>query len=258
MNRQLTTLMAILVMAAVCLTATSAHAATILVDLSTAATVSNPAVDGKYWTSFGSGTNSTVTATDLIDSSNVPTTFDLSITTASVSAGGVSGAGFGGTGINGPAGADPFDEANAITDGLFVNNNNDGTALFEFSGLVANTDYDFSLIGGRASGGKDGGIKILAGTPDSNAVDLDVIESDDLLDSYNLLNDGTVLNFTVTSTASGEIDFRFFKGDGTDGNNGGSTFNAFSIDGPLIPEPASLALVGLGSLLIASRRRQRA
>ena len=239
------------------LAASSAPAATVLIDLSTAATVSNPAGDGKYWTSMGTGTNSTITETDLIDSSNAATTWDLDITTTSVVSGGTSGAGFGGTGIDGPAGPDPFDEANAITDGIFVNNNSDGTAVFKFYGLAIGIDYSFSLIGGRASNGKDGGIKILSGTPDSNAVDLDVIETDDLLDSYNLLNDGTVLNFTITSIDGGPdggvIEWEFFKGDNTNGDFGGSTFNALSMT--QVPEPSTALLSILGTLLLLRRRR---
>lgn len=238
MKLQTKTLLAALTTTAAMATG-SANAATVLVDLSTAAVVTNPASDGKYWTSFGTGSDETISTNDLIDSNNVATPWDLEITTDSVQAGGTSGAGFGGTGINGQAGGDPFDEANAITDGIFANNNSNGTAVITLTGLLGSTSYDLSAIGGRASNGKDGLITILSGTSGSS--------------SYSLLNNGTVLDFTVTSTAGGEISFGFEKGEA--GDSGGSTFNAFSVTGD-VPEPGSLALLGLGSMLVASRRRR--
>lgn len=218
--------------------AASVSAAPILIDLSENAPVSNPAGDGKFWNSLGSGPVDASIA-DLLDSGNASTGISLSIDVSNVNAGGVSGAGFGGAGINGTAGADPFDEPNAITDGIFANNNNDGTAVLTFGNLSALTAYDLSAIGGRASGGKDGIIDILTGTSSSP--------------SYDLLNDGTVLDFTVTSDAAGVISIEFKKGDNTNGTAGNSTFNALSITE--VPEPSSLALLAAGGLLIARRRR---
>jgi len=40
-------------------------------------------------------------------------------------------------------------------------------------------------------------------------------------------------------------------------DNRSATFDDFSVEGTLVPEPASAALLGLGGLLIAGRRRQR-
>lgn len=229
------------------LAAGSANAATVLVDVSAAATIANPE-DGLYWTSIGTGTNSTVTATDLIDSSNGATPFDLAITTTSVDSGGTSGAGFGGTGVNGPDGSsEPFIDTAGTDDGLFANNDNNGTAVFTFSDLVAGATYDFSAVGGRASGGEDGEIIILDDATPLGAA------SAGTRPTYALLNDGTVADFSTTANASGEIYFEFRSGGGNNGT--GATINALSMTGA-VPEPGSLALLGLGGLLIASRRRR--
>lgn len=226
----------------------AANAAIALVDISTAATVTNPASGGLYWTSVGSGTNTTETASNIIDTNNVATTWDIAITTTSINSGGISGTGFGGTGVNGPSGSSPFDEANAITDGLFANNDGNGTALFAFTGLESGATYNFSAIGGRNSNGEDGEIIILdsatrIGTGSVGA-----------RDNYALLNNGTVLDFSVDATASGEIWFEFRSGSGNNGT--GATINALSIEGAVVPEPSSTALLGLGGLALILRRRK--
>lgn len=226
------------------LAAGSANAAIALVDLGTAASVTNPASDGKYWTSVGTGTNNTSTALDLIDIANASTSWDIAITTTSIQDGGTSGAGFGGTGIDGPSGADPFDEANAITDGVFANNNGNGTVVFAFTGFIAGATYDFSAIGGRDSGGADGQIIILdsAIAIGNGAVGL--------RDNYTLADSGTVRNFSVDATVGGEIWFEFRS------TASGSTLNALSIEGAAVPEPSGTALLGLGGLALILRRRR--
>lgn len=220
-----------LALTALALAAGSASAQTVLIDLSTTDAPAIPAGDGKYWNSLGSGA-ADVPATALIDSANASTGVSLAIDIANVQAGGTSGAGFGGTGINGPAGADPFDEAAVVADGVFCNNTSNGTAVFIFSGLVPDTVYDVSAIGGRSSNGVDGQIIIL----DSNSP----LGSSPLSGetNYTLLNDGTVLDFSTLSNASGEIFFEFRNS--VLGNQGGinATFNALSItpsDSPLSP-----------------------
>jgi hypothetical protein len=206
------------------------HAESILIDLSNASAVTNPAGDGKNWNTLGdnAGGNGAMDASipDLVDSNNTATGFGLAIDVTNIQSGGTSGAGFGGTGINGPSGADPFDESAAITDGLFNNNATNGTAVFVFTGLTANAQYDFSAIGGRASSGVDGQIVIL----DSNSpLGTAAVTTQT---AYTLLNNGTVLNFSAISNASGEIFFEFRRND-TSSTSGGATINALSITEPL-------------------------
>ncbi|MBT8037273.1 MAG: hypothetical protein KJO21_06980 [Verrucomicrobiae bacterium] len=196
----------------------------IFIDLSSASAVSHPAGDGKYWNALGQADGSLDhSVANVIDVSNASTTIGLAIDLTNIQAGGTSGAGFGGTGVNGPSGADPFDEAAVITDGIFNNNANNGTAVFSFTGLAADTSYAFSAIGGRASNGDDGQIIILDAAENKLGAAAVTTET-----THTLLNDGTVLDFSVTSNASGEIFFEFRKADPGD-TDGSATINGLSI-----------------------------
>ncbi len=208
----------------------SANAESILIDLSNASAVTNPAGDGKHWNVLGdnAGGNgaSDASIAGLVDSNNTATGFGLTIDVTNTQSSGTSGAGFGGATINGSSGADPFDESAAITDGIFNNNAGNGTAVFVFTGLTANAQYDFSAIGGRASNGVDGQIVILgSNTPLGTAAVTTQT-------AHTLLNNGTVLDFSAVSNGSGEIFFEFRR-EGTGSTSGSATINALSITEPL-------------------------
>ena len=208
----------------------TAQAATVLIDWSTSASVANPGTHSNYWNSIGTDTS------NLIDSSNVATTWDVGVSFAT-------SAGFGGAGVNGPAGSDPFDEPNAVIDGIF-SATDVAFATITFSDLTASTQYDFSAIGGRAGLGRDGIIAVTIGTGTAG----------------DLLNDGTVLDFTITSTAAGTIAFTFAETAGGAGTIDSATFNAMSISEVAVPEPGAitLALMSLSAFgLMAIRRRRR-
>lgn len=233
------------------LAAGSAQASTVvLIDWSAVATVSNPAGDGKHWNSLGPGgigDAGDFTDNSIIDSAgNTVSGFTVQVDNTGVSSN-FTGAGFGGTAIAGPTGADPFDETNAVNDGLYANYNANGTSVITLSGLSGSTQYDFAAIGGRASGGNDGIIEVLQGTSGSS--------------TYTLQNSGAILNFSVTSTAGGVIQFDFSEI--VDDIDGGSSavWKAVSIssnDPVVIPTPTAsgLALVGLAGLVVRKRRRR--
>ncbi|MBT8037279.1 MAG: PEP-CTERM sorting domain-containing protein [Verrucomicrobiae bacterium] len=233
------------------LAAGTASAATALIDIASSAVVTDPAGDGKYWNTIGQADGALDhSITNMVDSANVATGFNLAIDVTNIDSGGVSGAGFGGTGVNGPSGADPFDEANVITDGIFNNNAGNGTAVFSFTGLAASSSYNFSAIGGRETNGDDGAIIILDAATSflgNSAITTEV--------NYSLLNDGTVRDFSVTSNGSGEIFFEFRKAS-TGDTDGSATINGLSIEGAVVPEPSSTALIGLGGLALILRRRR--
>lgn len=201
----------------------------VLIEWSTAASVANPAGDGKYWNSLGAnGIGGEVPTTALVAVDSTASGISVAVDNTG-EASNFTGAGFGGTGIAGPTGPDPFDETNAVIDGIYANYNANGTSVITFSGLAPSTQYDFSSIGGRASGGNDGIIKVLQGTPDENAVDNDLLDSDDLLDSYTLLNDGTILDFSVISTDAGVIEFRFFENQNDTDGSSNAVWKAMSV-----------------------------
>lgn len=181
---------------------TNANAQTVLIDWSSAASVTNPGLDGNYWNS-----NGTIGLKEnLISSANIATPWDVNV------AFGAYGTGYGGTGISGPSGPPPFDEPNAVVDGIFAARDN-YFATITFSDLAPDTGYRFSAIGGRATFGDDGIIAVTTGTGSGGT----------------LLNDGTVLDFTVTSDASGVIAFTFSEDLEAVYDPDGATFNALSI-----------------------------
>lgn len=199
------------------------NTANILIDWSNDGTISSPAGDGKYWNTLGTAsTTADMTGTALVDASNATTGFSVAVDFSATLTG------FGVTAINGPTGTDPFDEANAVIDGVY--SNEVGNSVYTITGLQPSETYHFSLIGGRSSSGIDGVIKVTQGTPDGNAVDNDVQDSDDLLDSYILDNIGTILSFSVISTSGGIIELKFFES--VSGSNGlTATFNALNFSG---------------------------
>ncbi len=204
----------------------SATANTVLIDWSTATKVSNPAGDGKYWNSLGINNGGDVVTTALVDVTNTPSGFSVAVDITINDTN--EGSGFGGNGINGPAGADPFDEAGAVTDGIFVNSNSVGTAVITLTGLASSTQYDFVAIGGRAANGGTGVIAVNQGTSSS--------------DSYKLLNNGTLLSFSVTSTVGGVIQFDFSELLNDANGLTNATWNALSITSDTGPAATSKEL----------------
>lgn len=69
----------------------------------------------------------------------------------------------------------------------------------------------------------------------------------------------TGLSFTydiTVSTSNAGADLTLTHGDTGGGSFGGAIFAGYTVTGTIIPEPGSLALLGLGGLLVASRRRR--
>lgn len=249
-------------------TAGTASAATVLIDWSISNDISGVADgNGNFWNSLGSGfaNGGDFSATALTASNNTASGWSVAVDLTGNTSNNT-GAGFGGTGINGPIGATaPFNATGTnrpSVDGIFANYNANGTATITFTGLAASTQYDFSLIGGRASNGSNGYIKVLTGTAGAGASDIDLLETgvgtgkyaaDDFLDTFSLLNDGTIASFSVTSNVSGSIAFDFFEGQNDTNGTTNATFNAMSIT--QVPEPSAALLGGLGFLVLLRRRR---
>lgn len=218
--------------------ATTSHAAMVLIDWSNATPATNPDTNGNYWNTVGNvaAQYTGVTANNLLSTANVATTWDVAVTGLVDKASPQGDVGWGGNGVIGPAGVSPFNQSFATIDGIF-SQDSAAVATITFTQLLPSKQYDFSAIGGRLSGGVNGVVTVTIGTGTGGTLN----------------NNGTLLNFSVTSNASGSIALTFKSSNATSGGTS-ATFNALSI--LEVPEPASLALAAAGGMLMLGQRRR--
>lgn len=182
---------------------------------------------------------------------NAVTAFDGSATTWNVVA---SSAGSGGNGSQGFVSS--VTSANAIApftglsntalqDGFFINNNN--TVTVAISGLDITKTYNLAAFGAENLDGPatPSNFTLTVGTTASTLTQV--------LDVDANLTTGAAANWSsVTPDAAGNITFTVNANGGTSGFR--TELNAVRIES--IPEPSSAALLGLGVLALAFRRRK--
>lgn len=231
-----------------------AHAATTaLIDFGRAANSTGNPSGGLYYNNVelntidsgntGSFTlNGAGTSLSLIDSTNLSTGWTVSV--SKISTGG--GAGTAGAGGD-YAGATPVSvssyAATALQDGCYVNNG--GVVRVTFSGLSAGFTYDLVTYGARGSSGSNETWELVSGT-----------SSDPAQVAINVLNNtSNAPTWTgITANGSGEISFEFRANSTSSGTV--SQLNFVSLSATAIPEPSSLALVGLAGFGFIMRRRR--
>jgi hypothetical protein len=139
-------------------------------------------------------------------------------------------------------------------------------ALVDFSGL---NSFTISLYNDAGPGGTPGAaletFSPVAATPDAttdvvvNSITHPMLTSGDNYFLVAIANGSdTYGGWTVVPTAGGPFGF------GSSSTNGGMTWStpingnaaAFEIDGTVVPEPASLSLLGLGAITLLGRRHR--
>ncbi|MEM1098835.1 MAG: PEP-CTERM sorting domain-containing protein [Planctomycetota bacterium] len=129
----------------------------------------------------------------------------------------------------------------AAWDGFFFSgNNSDSSATFRVTGLVPNDAYTIRFFAGVPDDGD--------GTPDEFTTGFSTNGGSTSIAVEGNLD--TVVSLPATADALGNLDFTWQR----PGTAGAVFLNVVEIDGVIVPEPASLALVAFGTALVRSRR----
>ena len=131
-------------------------------------------------------------------------------------------------------GSNPTDEVALHGDGLQIQHN-DTSATFTFSGLIAGNPYDIRVH----TMDRGGGVHVFDA---SNVLSANIATSSDGVFAGFVADGSGEVNIVVTDNSA----YR-------DETIGGIEISGDFVN--VVPEPGSLALVGLGGLLIARRRR---
>ncbi|MEM1356392.1 MAG: PEP-CTERM sorting domain-containing protein [Planctomycetota bacterium] len=184
--------------------------------------------------------------TNLVDDAGDPTGIDLTyLKTGDGSgnnpngAGGVAGSG---ANYNGPY-PDALDSfpTSALQDGLFFAQSG-ATITLTLSNLDTDLTYDFILYGARGNNGLVDTTYQVTGANDSGVINIGPVNT----------NDDDFADITgIAPDVNGEITITATSINGSSGNGG--ALNLLVVTA--VPEPGSLALLSLGGVLIARRRR---
>lgn len=143
--------------------------------------------------------------------------------------------------------ANPSDD-DFYRDFVFDNNSNGFTITLSGAGIAASTDYILTFYGYDSGEVRDTTVTAISGTTGPQLSSF--AETKDAPASLET----HALTATYTSNTSGQLVFQVDGSVAGPGVDGRSAINGLVLDA--VPEPGSLALLGLGGLLIGARRRR--
>ncbi|MEM6550573.1 MAG: PEP-CTERM sorting domain-containing protein [Planctomycetota bacterium] len=132
----------------------------------------------------------------------------------------------------------------AAWDGFFFSGNNaDSSATFRVTDLIPDETYTVRFFAGVPDNGSGPADEFTTGFSTNGGSASIVAEN----------NTSTVVTLSATADGQGNLDLTWEK----PGTTGAAFLNVVEIEGLIIPEPASLALLGLGGMLLLPRRHGR-
>lgn len=223
--------------------AASAGATTILIDFGSDANTT-PTTGGQSWNNVTSAIGTVVPSVgntslaDLVSTTGSGTGISLTMVSR-----------FGGANTNGTTTGPASYPSSATSDSLYGNTENftgagaNNFPSFRLAGLVVGQTYDFTFFASRISVGDNRETRYTIAGATSGSVTLNPSN-----------NNTNTVPFSVTPNASGEILISIAPG--ANNNNTANHFTYLNVlEINTVPEPGSLALAGLGGLLMLRRRR---
>ncbi|MEM1211626.1 MAG: PEP-CTERM sorting domain-containing protein [Planctomycetota bacterium] len=131
----------------------------------------------------------------------------------------------------------------AAWDGFFFSGNNaDSSATFRVTDLIPDETYTVRFFAGVPDNGNAPADEFTTGFSTNGGSQVIVAEN----------NTNTVVTLSATADDQGNLDLIWEK----PGTTGAAFLNVIEIEGQIVPEPASLILLGLGGIFLFPRRHR--
>jgi len=219
--------------------AASAQAITIYIDFGADATITTASGWNNVTSTLGAAPNTTPLP-NMVSSTGSTTGISLSIVNR-----------FNGANTMGTSGGLGSYPGTATNDSLYGNTESFGSGAnmfpsFRLGGLVVGQTYDFKFFASRTG--------VTGSPPDNRETQYTLAGATSGSVTLNATNNTTnTVTYSLTPNASGEILISIGPGANNNNSNHFTYLNVLEIN--TVPEPGSVALLGLGGLLLMRRRR---